>query len=233
MASPRVILISGSRRGIGAGLVSYFLERGDTVIGCSRGPSDLSHKQHTHFELDVADERAVKQMFRDVREAHGRLDILINNAGIASMNHTLLTPVESVRRIFDTNVIGTFLMCREAAKLMRRARFGRIINLSTVAVPLRLEGEAVYASSKAAVEMLTRVLAKECSELGITVNAVGPSPIKTDMLKGVSEDKMDAIINQQPLREWATVHDVANVAEFFARPESRFVTGQVIYLGGF
>ncbi|MDA1183360.1 MAG: SDR family NAD(P)-dependent oxidoreductase [Acidobacteria bacterium] len=233
MASPRIVLISGSRRGIGAGLVNYFLALGDTVVGCSRGPSGLSHEQHTHFELDVADEPAVKRMFRDVRQAHGRLDVLVNNAGVASMNHAMLTPVDSARQVLDTNVIGTFLMCREAAKLMRRAGVGRIVNLSTVAVPLRLEGEALYASSKAAVEMLTRVLAKEFSDFGVTVNAVGPSPIKTDLVKGVPPDKMDAIIDQQHIPEWASVNDVANIVEFFARPESRFVTGQVIYLGGF
>ena len=228
-----MVLISGSRRGIGAGLASYFLERGDAVIGCSRRPSELSHERHTHFEVDVADEPAVKRMFGEIRAVHGHLDLLINNAGVASMNHALLTPIASARLVFETNVIGTFLMCREAAKLMRRTGDGRIVNFSTVAVPLRLEGEALYASSKAAVEMLTRVLAKEFSKFGITVNAVGPSPIRTDLVKGVPEDTMDSIIRRQHIQEWASVEDVANVAEFFARPESRFVTGQVIYLGGF
>lgn len=233
MPNHRVVLITGSGRGIGAGLVSRFLERGDVVIGCSRRPSEQSHERHTHFELDVADESAVKRMFSEIRKAHGHLDVLINNAGVASMNHALLTPIDSVRQVFETNVVGAFLLCREGAKLMRRASFGRIVNLSTVAVPLKLEGEALYASSKAAVEMLTRVLAKEFAGFGITVNAVGPSPIMTDMIKGVPEDKMEAILDRQHLREWATVDDVANVAEFFARPESRFLTGQVIYLGGF
>lgn len=233
MGDARIVLVTGSRRGIGAALVTHFLDRGDTVLGCSRGPADHQHERYRHFAVDVTDESAVQHMFWEIREAHGRLDVLINNAGIASMNHSLLTPVATVRALLDTNVTGTFLMCREAARLMRSSPAARIVNLSTVAVPLRLEGEAIYAASKAAVEMLTRVLAKEFAQFGITVNAVGPSPIATDLIKGVPEERIDALVRQQSVPGRAGVEDVANVIDFFIRPESRFVTGQVLYLGGF
>lgn len=102
---------------------------------------------------------------------------LINNAGIAAMNHAMPTPADSIQKVLNTNVPGTFLFCRDAAKLMKKNRFGRIVNFSTVAAPLKLEGEAAYAASKATVVTLTQILAREFAELGITVNAVGPTPI--------------------------------------------------------
>ena len=146
MNEKRVILITGTRKGIGRYLVEYYVSLGHQVIGCSRNEVDYKYNNYQHFCLDICDESKVKKMFSNVRKSYGRLDILINNAGIASMNHALLTTLETVRKILDTNVIGTFLFCREAAKLMQKRRFGRIVNFATVASPLKLEGEAIYAS---------------------------------------------------------------------------------------
>jgi 3-oxoacyl-[acyl-carrier protein] reductase len=118
--------------------------------------------------------------------------VLINNAGIASMNHVLLTPMATIRAIIDTNFIGTFLFCREAAKLMR-GNGGRIVNFATVATPLNLEGEAIYAASKAAVESLTRIMARELAPFRITVRHRS-TPVKTDLIRSVPQDKMDALL---------------------------------------
>ena len=193
----------------------------------------LAYKKHyKHYEADVSDEKAVLQIFSGIRKEYGRLDNLINNAGIASMNHTILTPLSSVHSVLNTNVVGTFLFCREAAKLMQKNKYGRIVNFATVATPLKLEGEALYAASKAAVVTLTQILAREFADLGITVNAVGPTPIKTDLIRGVPQAKMDSLLSRQAIREYGTFEDVSNVIDFYLMPESRFVTGQVIYLGG-
>jgi 3-oxoacyl-[acyl-carrier protein] reductase len=231
MSKP-ITLITGTRKGIGKFLAEHYVKQGHQVIGCSRSSTDWQLENYDHFELDVADENAVKQLFTKVRKKYGRLDNLINNAGIASMNHSMLTPLSTVNNIFNTNVIGTFLFCREAGKLMTKRSYGRIINFTTVATPLKLEGEAIYAASKAAIGSLTEVLAREFADYGITVNAIGPTPIETDLIKSVPKDKMDRLIARQAITRFGKFEDVSNVIDFYIRKESDFITGQNLYLGG-
>lgn len=228
----RVILITGTSRGIGRGLAEHYLKNGDTVCGCSRGPATFRHRRYAHWELEVSDEASVVAMVREVVRRHGRIDALVNNAGIAAMNHALLTPAATAQRILATNFQGTFLFCREAGKAMVRRKVGRIVNFTTVATPLRLEGEALYAASKAAVESFTQVLARELGGTGVTVNAVGPTPVPTDLIRNVPETKLKALLARQAIHRLGEVADVANVVDFFLSPRSGFVTGQVLYLGG-
>lgn len=227
-----IILITGSSRGIGFYLTEALLSEGHQVIGCSRGVTELEHPNFQHVQLDICSEPDVKKLFSTIRKTYGGLDVLINNAGIAAMNHSLLTPKSTVDAVLSVNVAANFIFCREAAKLMRKKKSGRIINFSTVAVPFNLEGEAIYAASKSAVETLTRVFAKEFAEFGIRVNAVGPTPIQTDLIKNIPQDKIKKLLEQQTIKRMGEMADVINVVRFFLQPESDFVTGQVIYLGG-
>lgn len=227
-----VILITGTRKGIGAHLASHFLSAGYHVAGCSRSPGTINHERYVHFELDVADESAVATMVHQVVHQFGRIDALINNAGVAAMNHFLTTPRATLERLTNTNFAGTFLVSREVSKQMMRQRSGRIVNFSTVAVPLNLAGEAVYAATKSAVETLTRVMAKEMGGYGITVNAIGPTPVETDLIKAVPKNKIDELIAQQSIKRLGTFDDVTNVIDFYLKQESSSISGQVIYLGG-
>ena len=202
------------------------------MVGCSREPTDYQHGDYTHHCLDVCDEPKVKQLMASIRKDIGRLDILINNAGVASMNSALLTPLSTAQRILNTNVIGTFLFCREAAKVMMTNRYGRIVNFTTVATPLKLEGEAIYAASKAAVITLTQVLARELAPFNITVNAIGPTPIETDLIRSVPKQKLNDLIQRQAIPRPGEFADVSNAIDFFIQPESDFITGQVVFLGG-
>jgi 3-oxoacyl-[acyl-carrier protein] reductase len=228
----RVFVITGTRTGIGHAMAQHYLAQGEVVAGCSRGAATLEHAGYTHFPLDVADEKAVVAMVQAVRQRHGRIDVLLNNAGIAAMNHLATTPALTVQKVLATNVSGSFLFLREVAKVMMRAKAGRIVNFSTVAVPLRLEGEAVYGASKAAIEHLTRVAARELGGVGITVNAVGPAPVATDLTRAVPPEKLDALVARQAIPRFGTVEEVIHVVDFFLAPQSSFVTGQVLYLGG-
>jgi 3-oxoacyl-[acyl-carrier protein] reductase len=232
MTEREVVLITGTRKGIGRFLVQHYVNKGALVEGCSRESPDWKLEHYTHHTADVADEAQVKAMISSIHKRHGRLDIVINNAGIASMNHVLLTPATTVDRIMATNFRGTFLVCRESAKLMRKRRYGRIVNIGTVAVPMRLAGEAIYAASKNAITSLTQVLARELAEFGITCNVVGPTPIDTDLIRAVPKEKIDRLVDMLAIKRLGRFEDVANVIDFLVRPESDYITGQVIYLGG-
>jgi len=232
MPANRVVLITGTRKGIGRHLAEHFVSQGAFVEGCSRTASDMTSENYMHHCMDVADEIAVKTMLSSIRQRHGRLDVLINNAGVASMNHCLLMPVSAVDRILAVNVRGTFLVSREAAKLMRQHKYGRIVNIGSFGVPLHIEGEAIYLASKSAIVTLSQVMARELAELGITVNVVGPTVIDTDIVRNVPREKLQRLTKQLAIKRFGTFADIANVIDFFIKPESNYVTGQVIYLGG-
>jgi 3-oxoacyl-[acyl-carrier protein] reductase len=228
----KVIVVTGASRGLGRSLVETMLARGHRVFGCSRSSASLEHLNYAHFELDVADEQAVVRMFNAVRKAREPLYALINNAGTAAMNHALLTPGATMAKLLAINVQGTMLCSREAAKQMSKHRVGRIVNFSTIAAAYDLEGEAAYVASKSAVAAYSRVLARELGERGITVNVVAPNPIRTDLIAGVPEEKLQAILDRQAIKRFGRFEDVLQVIDFFLDPKSEFVTGQTIYLGG-
>lgn len=232
MTDKTITLVTGTRKGVGKYLVEHYVKQGHLVIGCSREAPDWKLDNYVHFDADVSDEKQVRPIFLHIAEHYGHLDNLINNAGVASMNHSFLTPISTVRKMLETNVVGTFLFCQEAARLMQRRKFGRIVNFSTVAVPLKLEGETMYAASKCAVVMMTSILAKEYAEFGITINAVGPNPIDTDLIRGISGERMERLLARHPIPRYGTFEDVSNVIDFFIKKESSLISGQTIYLGG-
>lgn len=236
----RVFVISGSSRGIGKALSEHYLKCGDIVVGCARSTSDIAHKNYRHFILDINDEKAVVSMVRAAKKEFGKIDICLNNAGMASMNHILTTSYESAKRLVDVNFLGTFLLSREVAKAMISAKIsnknstksGVIINFSSVAAPLCLEGEAIYAASKAACESLTKTMAKELASYSIRVNAIALTPVQTDLIKAVPKDKINALLEQQAIKRFGEFGDIINVIDFFISQKSDFITGQIITLGG-
>lgn len=228
----QVVLITGARKGIGEYLAHHFVQSGYQVVGCSRQTPDWNLEGYEHILTDVADEQQVCALIAHIRQRYDRLDVALNNAGISCMNHVLLTPGAVAGRIVDTNFLGTFLVCRESAKLMMKRKWGRMINFSSVAVPMYLEGEAIYAASKSAVETFTRVLAYELGEWGITVNTVGPTPIETDLIKSVPKEKIENILKRLAIKRLGRFEDVANVIDFLVQPQSGYITGQTLYLGG-
>jgi len=228
-----IILITGDRKGIGRYLSEYYLEKGMTVIGCSRSETDLKHKNYEHFCLDVSDEKAVKKMYGEIRQTYGRLDVLINNAGVdLAFAPILLVPYKSALRTVEINLLGTFLMSREAAKIMMKNSFGRIINFSSMLVKHEIKGTAIYTASKSAIISFTRVMAKEVYGYNITCNIIAPSAIKTDLMDSIDKDVLRDVLKRNAIQELCKTEDISNTIDWFIKTTSNSITGQIIYLGG-
>jgi 3-oxoacyl-[acyl-carrier protein] reductase len=232
MYRDRIVLITGASRGIGKDLCEHFLRNSARVIGISRSACDAFHENYRHFPVDVSDENAVQELFRTIRDDYGAVDILINNAGVLTSQYALLMPASSAETMIRTNFLGAFLMARESAKLMMQKKFGRIINISSMAVTLSPVGDAVYSASKSALTQFSRVFAKEVGGYGITCNVLGITAIETEMLRKIPREAIDKIIHGLPIKRLATIGDITNALDFFVRKESDSITGQVLYLGG-
>lgn len=233
MSVKPVMMITGTRTGIGKGLVEHYIEQGFHVIGCSRGEIDFEVDNYLHFYLDISDELAVKKMFRTIRKNYGRLDVLINNAGV---NHALapvlLVPYESALKTIEINLLGTFLTSREAVKIMMKKSYGRIINFGSMAVRHEVKGEAIYTASKAAIGSFTKVLAKEVYNNGITCNVVSPSAINTDLMRNIDSEALSEVLSRNAIPDLGKIEDIINTIDWLIKPTSDKITGQTIYLGG-
>lgn len=228
-----IILITGDRKGIGRYLSEYYLEKGMTIIGCSRSETDLKHKNYEHFCLDVSDEQAVKKMYGEIRQTHGCLDVLINNAGVdLSFAPILLVPYKSALRTVEINLLGTFLMSREATKIMMKNSFGRIINFSSMLVKHEIKGTAIYTASKSAIISFTRVMAKEVYGYNITCNIIAPSAIKTDLMDSIDKDVLRDVLKRNAIQKLCKTEDISNTIDWFIKTTSNSITGQIIYLSG-
>ncbi len=237
----RVAIVTGASRGIGAAIAERLADDGFIVVINYAGSAALAEALVDKIEKaggkaraaqgDVADSEAVKRLFDTTEAAFGSVDVLVNNAGIM-----LLSPFARVEDVdFDrqiaVNLKGTFNTLREAAKRLRNG--GRVVNFSTSVVGLKLENYGVYAATKAAVETLTAIMAKEMRGRGITVNAVAPGPTATDLfLKGKSDELVDRMAKMNPMERLGTPADIANVVSFLAGPDGGWVNGQTLRTNG-
>ncbi|GAB4081374.1 SDR family NAD(P)-dependent oxidoreductase [Modestobacter muralis] len=228
----RVALVTGSRRGIGRMIAEHVLAHGGRVVGFARGESTIDHPDHTHVQVDVADPASVQRGFAELKQVTDAVHIVVNNAAVLTSQYSMIMPPAAAAAMVDTNLLGAFMVSREAAKLMRRSGWGRIVNISSMAVGLEPIGDSLYAASKAGLTTMGNVMAKELAPLGVTVNTLGVSAIATDMLAQLPQDKVDAVVAGLPLPRYAEPDDVLNVLDFFCSERSSYVTAQTVYLGG-
>ncbi len=182
-------------------------------------------------QADVSDSKSVAAALKDVRR-DASVSALINAAGIAAMNLVLTTPAPTIARIINTNLVGTIICCQAVSPAMIRRGSGRIINFSTLGVPLAIKGEAIYIASKAGVEGFSRAFAREVSPHGITVNTIAPGPIDTALIAKVPREKIDDVVGRQIIERQATPEDVWNIVSLLLSPASSMITGETIHVGG-
>ena len=233
MYDGKIVLVTGARRGVGQLVAEHFLKHGAQVVGFSRHDDTGEPGPGYHpMAVDVGNADSVARGFERVRKQFGRVDIAVNNAAVLTSQYSMIMPAAAAQGMLDTNVLGTFLVSREAAKLMRRGKWGRIVNISSMAASLQPMGDSVYAATKAAVATLANVMAKEFAPMNVTCNTLGITAIETDMLGLLPRDKVDALIAGLPIPRYALADDVLNVVDFFVAERSSYVTAQTVFLGG-
>lgn len=233
MSSTSCILITGASRGLGATLAQAYLDAGEHVLGCSRGAATIAHANYQHHCVDVSDELSVAKMFAGMRETKSVPRLLVNNAALAQQSLATFTSAKAAKEIIQVNLFGTFLICRESLKLMQRHRFGRIVNLTSINVPLASVGSSLYNATKAGMDVMGLSLANECKSYDITINSIGLSLVaNTGMVESLDEAAIaakQAYLLKPKLLETAEIVAAIN---FFASAEARNITGQVLYFGG-
>jgi 3-oxoacyl-[acyl-carrier protein] reductase len=228
----KTVLITGSSRGVGEILTEHFLSEGARVVGISRGPAKREHERYQHLEADIAEPAEIQRVFALLRTTVKTLDIVINNAAVLTSQYAMIMPASAAQAMVNINLLAPFLVSREAAKLMRKAKSGRIINISSMAVSLEPEGDSVYAACKAGLTTLSNIMAKEFASFNVTCNTLGVSAIATDMLRQLPPDTINGVVSRLPLGRYATPDDILNVIDFFASDRSSYITAQTVYLGG-
>ncbi len=242
MFKDRVAIVTGAARGIGKGVALRLASQGATVVVNYAGSEAAANEvvetiknnggEAYAYKCNVADYAAVEQMVTDVVEKYGRIDILVNNAGITKDNLILKMTEQDFEDVINVNLKGAFNGIKAVTKQMMKQRYGRIINMSSVVGAMGNAGQANYCASKAGVIGLTMSAARELASRNITVNAVAPGFIDTDMTKVLPDAVKDALLAQIPAKKLGSTEDIANAVEFLAKEDSAYITGQVIHVNG-
>jgi len=224
-----VIIVTGASRGLGQAITERLIERGEEVIGLARNTSGLKINA---IECDVSDYASVKNASKEVKRMKKPVKAFINAAGVASMNMAVTTDESTVQKLIQTNLVGTIYCCQLFAPIMLRQKQGSFVNFSTIAVALALKGESVYAASKAGVESFSRTFAREMADFNVRVNCIAPGPIRTDLLRGITDAQIEKITSQQVIQKQFQKSDVCDLVELLLDEKATSLSGQVLNVGG-
>lgn len=242
MLENKCAIVTGASRGIGKAIAKKLASLGANIVLNYRSNEEEALKVQKElldmgvevflYKCDTSDSKAVEQMIKEAKEKFGTIDIMVNNAGINRDSLILRMKDEDFDSVIDVNLKGVFNCLRGITPIMLRQKFGKIVNLSSVIGIIGNAGQVNYAASKAGVIGMTKSLAKEIGSRGITVNAVAPGFISTDMTGSLTEKIKENVKNSVPLKRLGSPEDVANVVAFLVSEEASYITGQVINVDG-
>ena len=224
-----MIIVTGASRGLGKAITERLIENGEKVFGLARSIDGLDIDS---IKCDVSDYSSVKNAAREFKRMKTPVKAFINAAGVASMNMAVTTDQSTVQKLIQTNLVGTIYCCQLFAPIMLRQKHGSFINFSTIAVALAIKGESVYAASKAGVEAFSRTFAREMADFNVRVNCIAPGPIRTDLLRGITDTQIEKITSQQIIPKQFQKSDVCDLVELLIDKKASSLSGQVLNVGG-
>lgn len=229
------ILITGASRGIGRDIALNSKEKGYKVLGTSttnEGVSSLKENGIHGLQLDLNDKKSVESFNGLLTQEHSDITVLVNNAGITRDNIVLRMSEEEWTDVLNVNLNGAFKVTKTVLKFMLKKRWGRILNITSTSASTGNRGQANYAAAKAGIEAFSKSLAKEVGSRGITVNAIAPGYIQTDMTEVISENVKEEILSQIPLSRFGKPEEISQLVDFLISDEASYITGQTIHING-
>jgi len=241
MLNEKLVLVTGASRGIGRAIALILGNAGATVIGTATSDEGASNITTIFSEnnilgkgmkLDVTDNNQISDLIKSITEDYGSVDILVNNAGITRDNILVRMKEDEWNDIINTNLTSVYKMSKSVLRGMIKKRSGRIISITSVVGAMGNAGQSNYAAAKSGIMGFTKSLAREVGVRGITVNAVAPGFIATDMTEGLSEEQKEALVAQIPMRRLGTANEISQAVLFLAGSSGSYITGQTLHVNG-
>ncbi len=231
----QVVVVTGGARGIGDAIIRAFLAKGARAVSIDLGEPEDSRERTRYLQADVGDQAAVQAAFEDIDAHEGRIDVLVNNAGIQRVGLTDRFDPQVWRQVIDVHLFGLFHCSQQALQRMLPQRSGAIVSMSSAAAFVSIPGRGPYSAAKAAISGITRTMAAEYAETGIRINAVAPGSVRTKLVEqGIRDGSIDieGLLTEIPMRRQAEPEEIANVVRYLAGPEASYITGQTIVVDG-
>jgi 3-oxoacyl-[acyl-carrier protein] reductase len=228
----KIAVVTGTSRGVGQVIAQYLLDTGFIVFGMSRSSSSIQHDQFIEITTDFRDIASVQNAFAVVRSHTKIIDVLVNNAATLTSQYLMIMPADAAKSMIETNLLAPILVTKEALRFLRKSKNGRIINISSMAPRIKAPGDAVYAATKAGLEIFSEITAREVSAYGVTSNTIAISAFDSDMFRSLNQEVVGQVIESLVQPRLLSNHDITNVLDFLISDKSSGITAQTIHFGG-